>query len=112
MTNHWSSSWFGFEIGLFQGCTASTINFDVAFQPLLDIVNALAWQATLGTIVKEANFRVPPLVYADDVEFLTSTITQNSNYLNSSNCIRMVPQCKQILPKKKKKCRSFGIQVV
>jgi len=106
VTKDWSSSWFSFEIGLFQGCTASTINFDVAFQPLLDIVTTLA--GDVGYDFKEANFRVPPLVYADDVEFLTSTTGQNSTCLNSLQTALEWSQTMQANPSK---CRSLAFKL-
>jgi len=80
-TDNWISNWFGFEVGLFQGCTASTINFDVAFQPILDCVCTLC--GDIGYNFKEANLRVPPLVYADDIEYMTSTPAQNQQFLDA-----------------------------
>jgi len=70
-TENWISNWFGFEIGLFQGCTASTINFDAAFQPILDAVSNS--HGNIGYHFKEANLEVPPLVYADEIDFNTSS---------------------------------------
>ena len=36
-TEDWRSDWFHLAIGVPQGCTASTIMFDVAFQVVIDI---------------------------------------------------------------------------
>jgi hypothetical protein len=82
VTKDWSSSWFIFEIGLFQGCTATTFRHCYCLSRRCGI---------------EANFRVPPLVYADDVEFLTSTTGQNSTCLNLFKLLLNGPkQCKRI----------------
>ena len=40
-TNEWSTGFFLFDIGLFQGCVLSTILFDVVFQLLLDLLKPL-----------------------------------------------------------------------
>ena len=37
VTDDWSSDYFHLEIGVPQGCTASTIVFDVGFQVVLDM---------------------------------------------------------------------------
>ena len=36
-TQDWVSDLISYEIGVPQGCCASTINFDLAFQPILDL---------------------------------------------------------------------------
>jgi hypothetical protein len=104
-TEKWISNWFGFEIGLFQGCTASTINFDVAFQPILDIVLEIGGE--IGYNFKEANLRVPPLVYADDVEFITSTPSQNQQYLDG---LDQALQWTRKMKAKPSKCRSLAFR--
>ena len=46
ITNNWSTGFFLFDIGLFQGCVLSTILFDCVFQLLLDFLNQLKIWAT------------------------------------------------------------------
>ena len=41
-TAEWSTGFFLFDIGLFQGCVLSTILFDCVFQLLLDFLDPLA----------------------------------------------------------------------
>ena len=56
-TDNWISAWIPYNIGVPQGCTASTINFDLAFQPVLDITLHLS--GNVGYFLKEANLIVP-----------------------------------------------------
>src|SRR5437868_4669416 len=100
-TDQWVSGWFGYEIGLFQGCTASTINFDAAFQPILDIIFSLT--SDIGYDFREANIRIPPLVYADDIQFMTSLASHNELYLTS---LEVALKWSQTMNSNPSKCRS------
>ena len=68
-TNNWSTGFFLFDIGLFQGCVLSTILFDCVFQLLLDFLSP---KKTLGYV-----FKATPSVstfnkaYADDLTLIT-----------------------------------------
>ena len=54
----WVSDCIPFEIGVPQGCCASTINFDLAFQPILDLTTFLTQESGLYRI-KEASLSAP-----------------------------------------------------
>jgi len=67
--NNWSTGFFLFDIGLFQGCVLSTILFDCVFQLLLDFLRP---KKSLGY-----EFKSTPSVstfnkaYADDLTLTT-----------------------------------------
>jgi hypothetical protein len=73
-TEDWNSDWFGLEIGVPQGCTASTIVFDVAFQLVLDIhASMVAGKKGIGYAIDGMRKAVSAPAYADDVELVTSS---------------------------------------
>lgn len=105
-TDTWTSNWIFYEIGVPQGCTASTINFDIAFQPILDATTYLA--GVSGYTFKEADLTVPTLTYADDVQFLTSTPLQ------ARKCIHALEQALDwsvTLRPKPSKCRTLAFKL-
>lgn len=64
---------FRFEVGFFQGCTASTILFDVVFMLLLDL---LAKRQAGGYMIKSSEDIVKDLAYADDLTIVTKSRTR------------------------------------
>ena len=64
-SDEWKSEWFGLEIGVPKGCTASTIVFDLVFQLILDLHSFLAKDSTGYPIGSDVVIRAP--AYADDV---------------------------------------------
>ena len=69
-TNEWSTGFFLFDIGLFQGCVLSTILFDVVFQLLLDLLKPLEG---LGYMIKDIKYTKMSRAYADDLNFSART---------------------------------------
>ena len=63
-TKEWSTGFFLFDIGLFQGCVLSTILFDCIFQLLLDMLEPLN---DLGYSFKGINMTNLTQAYADDL---------------------------------------------
>jgi hypothetical protein len=68
-TKEWSTGFFLFEIGLFQGCVLSTILFDCVFQLLLDM---LAPINHTGYSFKKSEVTLLHRAYADDLALSTS----------------------------------------
>jgi hypothetical protein len=64
-TSDWSTGFFLFDIGLFQGCVLSTILFDLVFQLLLDLLEPLSDDN--GYNFKEINRTNLLKAYADDL---------------------------------------------
>jgi len=64
--NGWVSEWFGLEIGVPKGCTASTIVFDLAFQLVLDMHRFFCKNKATGYEL-ESGVCVQAPAYADDV---------------------------------------------
>jgi Reverse transcriptase (RNA-dependent DNA polymerase). len=76
ITDEWSSDYFHLGIGVPQGCTASTIIFDVAFQVVLDY-----WKHNTKAFGPRYTFSGADLsiscpTYADDIELVASTPPQ------------------------------------
>ena len=69
-TSEWSTGFFLFDIGLFQGCVLSTILFDVVFQLLLDMLKPLE---NLGYVIKDIKYSKMSRAYADDLNFSART---------------------------------------
>lgn len=99
----WSSNWFWVSVGVLQGCTASTILFNLAFQLILDIHRAQAQKLHFN--FKKAKILVSSPTYADDIALVTGTPQQNQNsveiFLDAiewSGCFVLKVQ----------KCRSFA----
>jgi len=63
-TKEWSTGFFLFDIGLFQGCVLSTILFDCVFQLLLDFLNPLE---VFGYKFKTAESQRLTRAHADDL---------------------------------------------
>lgn len=95
-TNDWSTGFFLFDIGLFQGCVLSTILFDCVFQLLLDFLRPLK---ALGYCFKSTpSVSTHKKAYADDLTLLTrntinmqSSVNQTSIWLKWSQTMRAKP---------------------
>jgi len=75
-TKDWISCWFALATGAPQGCTASTIVFDVAFQLVLDILEFLTPTVEPFTI-RNTSVHVKDPTYADDIALVTKTPDDN-----------------------------------
>ena len=68
-TNNWSTGFFLWDIGLFQGCVLSTILFDCVFQLLLDFLRPIS---KLGYEFKSTpTVSTSKKAYADDLTLIT-----------------------------------------
>ena len=63
-TKDWTTAFFNFDIGFFQGCVLSTILFDCVFQLLLDFLDPLKHE---GYSFKEIQVTIMHKAYADDL---------------------------------------------
>ena len=70
VTKEWSTGFFLFDIGLFQGCVLSTILFDCVFQLLLDFLKP---HESAGYKFKHAEVQRMSRAYADDLAFSAQT---------------------------------------
>ena len=80
-TADWNSVWFHLAIGMPQGCTASTIMFDVAFQLLLDIHAYLMTDVKKnGYTLTKTEIHISQPTYADDIALVAKNpqVTQKS----------------------------------
>jgi hypothetical protein len=70
-TKQWTTGFFLFDLGLFQGCVLSTILFNCVFQLLLDMLKPLAAD---GYKMKDSTVAKISLAYADDLSLVTNTL--------------------------------------
>ncbi len=102
-TQNLSTILFSIGIGVPQGCTASTINFDIAFQLILDYHSFLM----IGKIGYRTGFTsiiVSKPTYADDVALVESTATRcqdsvlafNASLRWSQTLILKIPKCRSL----------------
>ena len=71
-----TTNWFALATGSPQGCTASTIVFDVAFQLILDYLEFLTPKVKPFNI-KDTSVEVKYPTYADDIALVTETPDDN-----------------------------------
>jgi hypothetical protein len=74
-TKEWTSGFFLFDTGLFQGCVLSTILFLCVFQMLLDFLKPLREEH--GFQFKQADLKLLAEAYADDLAQVTKTVKGN-----------------------------------
>ena len=70
-TKAWSTGFFGFDIGLFQGCVLSTILFDCVFNLLLDVLSTK--EEELGFTIQKS-LTAFAKAYADDLKLATKKV--------------------------------------
>ena len=95
-TTKWTTGFFLFDIGLFQGCVLSTILFDCVFQLLLDF---LAKDEKFGYNFKGSDIRRLTRAYADDLNLTTSRVEHCQMavhkcelWLGWTNCMKAKPK--------------------
>ena len=82
VTQKWSTGFFLFDIGLFQGCVLSTILFDCVFQLLIDFLKPMQ---PLGYTFKAApNITSLVKAYADDLTLVTHNVSDNQKAIDKT----------------------------
>jgi len=104
----WSSAPFHLGIGVPQGCTASTIVFDVAFQVVLDIWRWLSRGFSPGYRFSGYDVAISCPTYADDVELVASSVRDCQE---SINCFQKALEWSRTLKAKPAKCRSLAFRL-
>ena len=80
-TNNWSTGFFLFDIGLFQGCVLSTILFLCVFQLLIDALRP--YEDKLGYKFKMAQaIKLLAEAYADDLALIAKRAEKNQRLCN------------------------------
>jgi hypothetical protein len=114
ITKDWSTEFFSYDIGLFQGCVMSTILFDITFNILLDMLSPLQHLGYHTRNVAHKNVFIDVtcaiMAYADDLTLITNNFHDNQlllnvvdNYLNWSVTMKANPKkCKHLSIIKKK----------
>ena len=103
---NWNSDWFWISTGVPQGCTASTIIFDMVFQLLLDIHKSFV--PNISFKMPRADISIFNPTYADDVALLSDTPEQNQLAMEAFQKAWMWSQSFKL---KIPKCRSFAAKL-
>ena len=82
VTTGWSTLFFFFDFGCFQGCVLSAILFDCVFNLLLEF---LAPYERFGYTHKSSAIVTVDQAYADDLALTTQNAEQNQTVLNTTN---------------------------
>ena len=83
ITKNWSTGFFLFDIGLFQGCVLSSILFDCVFQLLLDFlqpINKMGYQYKMVVDIQRLS-----RAYADDLSLITKNARGNQIACNRTD---------------------------
>ena len=78
-TKAWTTAFFCFAIGVFQGCPLSAILFDVVFNLLVDFLSTLKH---LGYILKATRISSFTTAFADDLNITTRSPKGNQTVLD------------------------------
>jgi len=105
VTKEWTSGFFLFDIGLFQGCVLSTILFICVFQLLLDFLRPL--QEKHGYGFKTVNIKTLAEAYADDLAIQTKDSKSNQIVCDTTNAWL---DWTVTMKAKPKKCVSLGLK--
>ena len=104
--NNWSTGFFLFDIGLFQGCVLSTILFDCVFQLLLDFLRP---KNRLGYVFKSTpSVSAFTKAYADDLTLITRNTTDMQSSVDSTNAWLKWTQTMKAKPSK---CIALGMKM-
>ena len=105
VTKEWTSNFFLFDIGLFQGCVVSTILFLCVFQLLLDFLQPL--REKYGFHIKQINVKALAEAYADDLAL--ETRNAKGNQVCCDKTVNWLTWT-ETMAAKPKKCISFGLK--
>ena len=89
-TQKWTTDTFSFRIGVFQGCTASPVLFNMVIQ--LAILFIDKQHASAGYKFGATNATLRIAAFADDIELVSRTAAQNQNMLDSLTTFAAWPQ--------------------
>lgn len=81
VTEQWESEKFTFEIGMFQGCTLSTILFNIVYYMLKDWIAPI----NVGYTTKDKSMKVKDLYFADDTTYVTGRAKDNQLLLEATD---------------------------
>jgi hypothetical protein len=104
VTSDWTTDFFLFDIGLFQGCVLSSILFDCVFQLLLDVLKSYDH---LGYNFKNCSISTLAKAYADDLSLITRNSSSNQKVLDAS--VEWLDWT-VTMAAKPKKCVSLGLK--
>ena len=105
-TNNWSTGFFLWDIGLFQGCVLSTILFDCVFQLLLDFLRPIS---KLGYEFKSTpTVSTSKKAYADDLTLITRNAVDMQTAVDlTTRWLKWT----EIMKAKPSKCISLGFKL-
>ena len=79
------TKWFRFQIGVFQGCTLSTMLFDTTFNTLFDSIEV--FKEEYGYTFSSVDLIKLVTGYADDIALVTETAVANQFIIAHVECL-------------------------
>ena len=103
-TQKWTTDWFMFQIGLFQGCPLSVVLFLVVFNLLLDLLKT---KQDLGYQLKNSNLKQMQKAYADDLTLISGNVEGCKELLH---LVETFLRWTRTMKAKPSKCRSLAMK--
>ena len=103
--------WFWFEVGVFQGCTVSTILFNVAFNTSFMHIQPL--EAECSYVFRNQKISVLQTGYADDLGIVTGTRGPMDAFQNNEKVLKRLQEWldwTRSMKAKPKKCITSGLK--
>ena len=103
-TQEWTSDWFMYQIGLFQGCPLSVVLFLIVFNLLLDLLKT---KQDHGYQLKNTDFKQSQKAYADDLTILAGSVDGCKELLS---LVETFLKWTRTMEAKPTKCRSLAMK--
>ena len=103
-TQKWTTDWFMFQIGLFQGCPLSVVLFLVVFNLLLDLLKT---KQDLGYQLKNTDLKQLQKAYADDLTLIAGNVKGCKELLH---LVETFLKWTRTMNAKPSKCRSLAMK--
>ena len=103
-TQKWTTDWFMFQIGLFQGCPLSVVLFLVVFNVLLDLLKT---KQDLGYQLKNTDLKQLQKAYADDLTLIAGNVKGCKELLH---LVETFLKWTRTMNAKPSKCRSLAMK--
>lgn len=103
-TKQWTSEWFMYQIGLFQGCPLSVVLFLMVFNLLLDLLKT---KEHLGYQLKNTKIKQVQKAYADDLTLIAKSDSGSEELLRLVETFLIWTRTMRAKPSK---CRSLAMK--
>nr|XP_054769560.1 uncharacterized protein LOC129277399 [Lytechinus pictus] len=103
-TQEWTTEWFMYQIGLFQGCPLSVVLFLIVFNLLLDLLKT---KEDLGYQLRDKDFKQTEKAYADDLTLIAGSV---EGYKELLHYVETFLKWTRTMKAKPTKCKSLAMK--